>query len=137
MVGEHWICDKFGQIGNSKQLRFGPNFCLIWPQMSNFGTFPVIQLVENDAGQYCYHLKVIPRNTKDSGSIKLHRAGLIWPQNPHFGVFANIRFAARMIHGNIIHHLTVLPANMNDSILIKVQNTSFWTDISHCRLNFG
>ena len=45
--------------------------------MSNFGTFPVIQLVENDVGQYCYHLKVIPRNTKDSDSIKLHRAGLI------------------------------------------------------------
>ena len=93
MVEEHWICNKFGQIGNSKQLPFRPNFCLIWPQMSNFGTFPVIQLVENDVGQYCYHLKVIPRNTKDSGSIKLHRAGLIWPQNPHFGVFANIRFA--------------------------------------------
>ena len=32
-----------------------------------------------------------------------------------------------MIEDNIIHYLKVIPANINDSILIKVQKTSIWT----------
>ena len=35
----------------------------------------------------------------------------------------------RIIENNIIHHLNVIPANINDSILIKAQNTSFGTII--------
>ena len=42
----------------------------------------------------------------------------------------------RIIKDNIIHHLKVIPANINDSILIKVQNTSFGTIIGHFGPNF-
>ena len=36
-----------------------------------------------------------------------------------------------MTEDSIIHRLKVIPANINDSILIKVQKTSFWNIIGN------
>ena len=42
-----------------------------------------------------------------------------------------------MIGDNIIYHLKMISANINDSVLIRVQNISFWTIIGHFGPNFG
>ena len=42
-----------------------------------------------------------------------------------------------MTEDNIIHNLKEISANINDSILIKVQDNSFWTIIDHSWPDFG
>ena len=42
-----------------------------------------------------------------------------------------------MIELSIINHLKMIPASINDSILFKAQNTSFWTITGHFGPNFG
>ena len=42
----------------------------------------------------------------------------------------------RMIEDNIIRYLKVIPANINESILNKIQSTSLWTNTGHFRANF-
>ena len=61
---------------------------------------------------------------------------ILTPQIPIFE-FSKAHGLCRMIGDNIIYHLKMISANINDSVLIRVQNISFWTIIGHFGSNFG
>ena len=85
-----------------------------------------MQLLENNVGQYCSSFKG-DSNTNNSCSIKFQKNGLIlvyFSSRSLILEFSQKCGLHKMIK-DIIHHLKVIPANINDSILIKVQIVHF------------